>query len=151
MSTDTVPGANPANLDVLAMGCWAEHKDGSLILVHSTEGNQVIYSVFELNKEPPLEYRDGMAQKDFEKFYSYDPKKPQGDKWIWHDKTPFPWSKVVQSIPPGSRPASAGGLISAADRVAQRLRLKGERINRPAPSAKAMKNNLEDAIRRIFG
>lgn len=32
MSTNDVPGAKTENRDVLAMGCWAEHEDGSLIL-----------------------------------------------------------------------------------------------------------------------
>jgi len=33
MSTNDVPGAKAANNDALAMGCWAEHADGSLILM----------------------------------------------------------------------------------------------------------------------
>lgn len=36
MATDDVPGANPANADVLCAGCWAEHDDGSKL--HDTVG-----------------------------------------------------------------------------------------------------------------
>lgn len=48
MSTNDVPGANPKNADVLAMGCWAEHEDGSLIFVESVEGGTVVYSIFDI-------------------------------------------------------------------------------------------------------
>lgn len=48
MSTNDVPGANPVNGDKLGMGCWAEHQDGSMILVEGTEGNRVIYSIFDM-------------------------------------------------------------------------------------------------------
>ena len=58
MSTNDVPGADPRNSDELATGCWAEHEDGSLIFVESTEVNRVIYSVFDMSRTPPLEYRD---------------------------------------------------------------------------------------------
>lgn len=37
MSTQDVPGANRANRDQLASGCWAEHEDGSLLFVKARD------------------------------------------------------------------------------------------------------------------
>jgi hypothetical protein len=136
MSTHDVPGANPANNDELGMGCWAEHEDGSLILVESTEGSRVIYSMFDLAKDPPVEYRDAMAQPTFEKTFSFDPKRDPDDDygtfvWTWHDKTAFPWDRVIKAgIPDGQKPAFADHTLTAAERVAESLKLRGERISR---------------------
>jgi hypothetical protein len=96
MSTNDVPGANPRNGDELAMGCWAEHDDGSLILVESTEASRIIYSIFDMAKEPPIEYRDAMPEVSFKKTFSWDPKSAN-EKWARHDKTPFPWEKIIDS------------------------------------------------------
>jgi len=62
MSTNDVPGHNPVNNDELRSNCWAEHDDGSLILVQSTEGGRVIYMMFDLSVEPVVEYRDAMPE-----------------------------------------------------------------------------------------
>jgi hypothetical protein len=70
MSTHDVPGAVPAHQDKLAMGCWAEHEDGSLLFVESTEGGRVIYSIFNMAVTPPVEFRDAMPQKGFEDLFS---------------------------------------------------------------------------------
>jgi hypothetical protein len=53
MSTNDVPGARAENHDQLAIGCWAEHDDGSLVLVESTEAGRVIFSVFDLALQLP--------------------------------------------------------------------------------------------------
>src|SRR5262245_9470136 len=129
MSTSDVPGANPANGDALKMGCWAEHQDGSLIFVESTEANRVIYSIFDVSKDPPVEYRDAMPQASFESTFSWD-KSKTGERWTWHDKTPFPWDRIIKAgIPDGGRFASADGLLTAAERVARSLRLRGEAMD----------------------
>lgn len=121
MSTNDVPGANPANNDELRAMCWAEHKDGSLILVMSTEGNRVIYSVFDMSMKPIVEYRDAMPEKDFKQQFSW-PK--SGDRWTWHDKTPFPWDKIIKDgAKDGLRHVSADEQISAAQRVAKSRKL----------------------------
>src|SRR5947209_8109714 len=96
MSTYDVPGATPANGDELAMGCWAEHSDGSLLLVESTEGSRVVYSLFDLSKQPPIEYRDAMAEVSFKKSFTWNKAKKKGEKWLWHDKTAFPWDRVIK-------------------------------------------------------
>lgn len=133
MSTSDVPGANPANNDQLAMGCWAEHSDGSLIFVESTEGGRVIYSVFDMSKEPPIEYRDAMPEGSFKNTFTWKPGKSTGtpnEKWTWHDKTPFPWDRVIKrGVTDGPRHPSADHLMSAAERVAQSLRLRGAELN----------------------
>src|SRR5258708_17935738 len=95
MSTNDVPGYNPANNDVLACGCWAEHNDGSLIFVESTEINRVIYSIFDMAKQPPVEYRDAMTEVAFKKAFSWHPGSRDAADFddlicTWHDKSPFP-------------------------------------------------------------
>ncbi len=151
MSTNDVPGANPSNHDQLGMGNWAEHKDGSLIFVESTEGNRVIYSVFDMSRDPPIEYRDAMPEVNFKKNYTWDPK-VSSDKWTWHDKTPFPWDRIIKGgIKDGFRPAAAQHTVNAAQeimesqnrfakeatedrtaaqRVADSLHLEGQEIDR---------------------
>lgn len=75
MSTNDVPGAIENNHDELAMGCWAEHEDGSLLFVESTEGGRVIYSIFNMSVEPIVEYRDAMPLRGFEDLFSWSRKK----------------------------------------------------------------------------
>lgn len=136
MSTNDVPGANPVNADVLAMGCWAEHEDGSLIFVESTEGNRVVYSMFDMSKDPIIEYRDAMPEVSFKKTFSWEPdskkakKKSTNEKWTWHDKTPFNWDRVIpHGAQDGTRLASAAAIMTAAERVAASLKLHGGRIS----------------------
>lgn len=124
MSTNDVPGANPVNNDKLAMGAWAEHADGSLILVESTEGNRAIYSVFDLSKEPPIEFRDAMPEVSFKTTYSWKPGgKAAGtpnEKWTWHDKTPFPWDRIIKKGGrDGFKSAAADHTVSEAAAIAE--------------------------------
>lgn len=128
MSTNDVPGARAQNEDELAMGCWAEHEDGSLIFVENTEGDQVIYSMFDLSREPIMEWRDAMEEDEFKTTFSYPGK--SGEKWTWHDKTPFPWDRVIENFPQGARHASVNTIMTAAQRVAERLGLRGRRRSR---------------------
>lgn len=127
MSTNDVPGHNPVHKDKLAMGCWAEHADGSLILVESVEGGRIIYSVFNMAATPPVEYRDAMPQKGFEEHFSFTKKSkkkkddlPLGGIWTWHDKTPFPWNKIIkEGAVDGIRHACVDDQLNAALRVAK--------------------------------
>lgn len=117
MSTEDVPGANPSNGDKLACGCWAEHKDGSLLLVEGTEGGRVIYSVFDMDRKPPIEYRDAMPQVNFDKQFSRS-KGGNKDGWIWHDKSPFPWDKIIKAdAKDGLKSASADDVLNAAQEI----------------------------------
>lgn len=137
MSTYDVPGANPANNDVLSCGCWAEHADGSLIFVESTEVNRVIYSIFDMAKQPPIEYRDAMTEVAFKKAFSWHPGSSRDADdlddlvWTWHDKTPFPWDRVIKAgATDGGRFAFAEHTMNAAERVADSLKLRGAAVAR---------------------
>lgn len=126
MSTNDVPGAKASNKDELAMGCWAEHEDGSLIFVEGTEGATIVYCIFDVSKEPVVQYRDAMPEASFKSTFSWGPKAAAGVKWTWHDKTPFDWKRVMSRFPDGQGHASADGTMSAAERVAESLRLRGQ-------------------------
>ncbi len=118
MSTNDVPGYKATNNDALAMGCWAEHEDGSLILIESTEGGRVIYSIFDVATIPITEFRDSMAEGAFKKAFSWAQGKSKEDLWTWHDKTAFPWDKIIKSgARDGTRYASVEDHLSAAERV----------------------------------
>lgn len=129
MATQDVPGANPANADQLRAGCWGEHHDGSLIYVKGTEGGQVVYEIFDLAIDPPVSYNDALREDAFKQTFSYPPTGSAADKWMWHDKTPFPWSRVMKTFDK-PRPAHADvhDTLSAAARVAQSLRLRAQRL-----------------------
>jgi hypothetical protein len=133
MSTNDVPGNNPSNNDQLACGCWAEHNDGSLIFVESTEVNRVIYSIFDMAKKPPIEYRDAMTEAAFKSAFSWKGDFDDDDdiKWTWHDKTPFPWDRIIKAgATDGGRMAFAEHTLNAAERVAESLKLHGAAISR---------------------
>jgi len=132
MSTNDVPGAKSYNNDELAIGCWAEHNDGSLILVESSEGGRVIYSVFDISKAPPVEFRDSMPEQGFKDHFTWDPDNKNDDqiKWVWHDKSPFPWDRIIkEGIPDGVRHACAHDLITSANRVAESRSLHGKEVD----------------------
>jgi len=88
MPTKQVPGSNPADKDILFVGAWAEHDDGSMLLIEGDEDDVVVFSVFDIAKDPVVEYRDAMPVEGFDKQFS-------DTGWTWHDKTPFPWAKVM--------------------------------------------------------
>ncbi len=116
MSTNDVPGANPANGDTLKLGCWAEHADGSLIFVESTEANRIIYYMFDLKNH--TQYRDAMPEASFKRTFTWDPSKTTSEKWTWHDKTPFPWDRVIRAgFRDGEDFPSADHLAAASERV----------------------------------
>lgn len=157
MSTNDVPGYKSENRDQLAMGCWAEHEDGSLILVESTEGGRVVYSVFDLEKRPIVEYRDAMADAAFKRQFSWDPKNSKSEKWTWHDKTPFPWDRIIEAGGrAGQRYASAEDHLNAAERIRRSRELhRGEpvdaaeietRIDRLGEKAEGIIRRLQRAI-----
>lgn len=155
MATNDVPGYKPENRDVLGMGAWAEAEDGSLIFVEGVEAARVVYAMFDLAATPPVQFRDAMNEWDFKKAYSWEPdadpeealpadapkrsKKAKKDAvaliqtakvcWTWHDKTPFPWDRVMKGgAKPGLEYASAEGQLNAARRVAEALGLQAEAI-----------------------
>lgn len=131
MSTQDVPGHGSAKSDTLAMGVWGEHNDGSLLFVESTEGGRVIYSIFDMAQAPIVEYRDAMPEKGFKEAFSFGNKHSKVDNgWIFHDKTPFPWDKVMAAgAKDGMRYASAKDQLNAAQRVAESMEMRGSTID----------------------
>jgi len=123
MSTNDVPGHKPENRDQLAMGCWAEHEDGSLILVEGVEGGYVTFSVFDMEKEPIIEYRDQMAEGTFKRDFSWQAGNAKIDRWTWHDKTPFPWDRIIdRGGKAGPKMANVEDQLNAAERIQRRRR-----------------------------
>lgn len=128
MSTNDVPGFNPDNGDHLAMGCWAEHSDGSLVFVESTEGGSVVYSVFDISKMPIIEYRDTKKVNEFSETFTY---MKRGDiQWLWHDKTPFPWDRIINlDGSKNSKFANVSDQINSASQIADSLKLRAKERN----------------------
>jgi hypothetical protein len=160
MSTNDVPGANAANGDELGMGCWAEHEDGSLIFVESTEDDRVIYSVFDMATDPIVEYRDSMAIGSFKKTFTWDAKKSKADKWTWHDKTPFPWDRIIRAgAKDGTRFTHADDLETAAQRVRKSREIRRgkpvdereveSRVDRLGEKADRIIKKLQKAVNRL--
>jgi hypothetical protein len=143
MSTHDVPGSNPINNDELDQGCWAEHDDGSLILVEGIESGKVVYSIFDLSSDPPLEYRDAMPEKGFKDHFSWDPDDDDSEEWLWHDKTSFPWDKVMANFKDGQRYPSVKDQISAANRVSNALRIKGRKLEEQTIADKLRNINVK--------
>lgn len=166
MSTNDVPGYDEDNNDELAMGSWAEHEDGSLILVESTENERVVYSVFDTGTEPITEYRDAMPQDDFQEHFSWsaEAKSKRGrkkDKWTWHDKTPFPWDRIIkEGARDGMRFATAKDQLRAAARVAKSRKLRGHPfdpekhehlLEQVGPKGKGVIARIQGAINALRG
>lgn len=127
MATHDVPGHNPSNNDELKAGCWAEHSDGSLIFVQSTEGGRIIYMMFDTLTDPITEYRDAMPEKGFKETFSW--KNVNDIRWTWHDKTPQPWDRIIKSgAKDGLHFASADEQLSAAAKVARSLKLRSKKF-----------------------
>ena len=171
MSTNDVPGAVAAHHDELACGCWAEHSDGSLIFVESTEAARVVYSMFDMRMNPPIEYRDAMPEAGFKKAFSWDAdrdstwvdaddddddddKKVPMLQWTWHDKTPFPWDKIIKAgITDGPRLAGAEHVKSAAERIAESIKLRGatfDSARKVHRTSREVVGRIGDKLRRAF-
>mgnify|MGYP001146765092 CR=1 FL=1 len=161
MSSNDVPGANPSNGDTLGVGCWAEHDDGSLIFVESTEGGRVIYSMFDVSTDPITEYRDAMPEAGFKKAFSVGG--TSSDLvWTWHDKSAFPWDRIISlGGRDGIRHSHADDLLTAAARVAKSREVRGapidaddyahfEEVKRSKP-ARSIMTRIQRAISELRG
>jgi hypothetical protein len=157
MSTHDVPGANAINKDVLAAGCWAEHDDGSLLYVKGTEGKTVVYELYDLDQQPPVYYQDAMRKKAFKSQFSWPPIGTSTEQWTWHDKTPFPWSRVMGKIDkPRPVHANVADQLSAATRVAKSLQLRARKVQeadldaRTETEGKIAGRTIMDRLSRAF-
>ena len=153
MGTYDVPGKKKSNRDELHIGCWAEHDDGSLLLIEGLEDGKVVYSIFDLSKEPPIEYRDAMSERAFKDFFSWE--KDDDEKWFWHDKTAFPWDKIMAYFKEGPKDVSALDQMTAAERVAKRMELKGlaikkSSVSHKSPSTEKKRNIIINKVQRAL-
>lgn len=155
MSTTDCPGFNPANNDELTLGCWAEHDDGSMIFVESVEDGRVVYSVFDFAGGDVVEYRDSMSEGGFKKAFSWNPEDVDDiGVWVWHDKTPFPWDKVIAAgARDGARPATADALLTAAQKVARSrsMRTPPPRAFLPSALSQGAARRIIDKVQRAIG
>jgi hypothetical protein len=159
MSTNDVPGANKANADKLKAGCWAEHTDGSLIYVKGTEADQVIYEIYDMAVEPPVSYTDAMPRKGFMAQFSVPPVGKSREQWTWHDKTPFPWDRVMKDlVRPRPSLSMAKHVMSAAARVAESLKLRGRKVTEdelhhqtdaPSRRGRAVLDRIAEALEQL--
>lgn len=153
MSTHDVPGADPAHNDELAAGCWAEHEDGSLIFVKGTEAGQVVYEIYDVGHDPVVFYQDAMRETAFKSQFSWSAPSASpvaGVQWTWHDKTPFPWDRVMKAYSsPVPVPAEATEQLSAASRIAESLKLRAEKLHEA--DARSRVDRLEAKGRSILG
>lgn len=135
MATKAVPGADKKNFDQLAVGCWAEDDEaqdvqtsgGSLLFVAGFENGQVVYQMYDLDNG--MFYSDAMVERDFKDFFSVPPIGKSKVKWTWHDKTAFPWDRVMKRFQrPVPQHADVLDHLSSAERVARDLNLRGRTL-----------------------
>lgn len=152
MATHDVPGANPDNCDQLAGGAWAEHEDGSLLFVKGTENACIVYELYDLAQDPPVYYQDAMNKDSFERAFSHPPIGDSDEQWTWHDKTPFPWSRVMKTFDkPRPIHADVHDTLSAAARVAESLRLRARQVEQSAvePRTEQIRRKGRSILERI--
>jgi len=110
-----------------------------------------------------VEYRASMLIGDFGRKFSVDPSKMSAkkkqDSWTWHDKTPFPWEKIMQKgVREGLRHPSADQLLSqarrveesAAKRVRDDLQLKAEPLRDMSHMSDVVRNVIH-GIAEVVG
>ena len=154
MSTNDVPGASASNSDVLSAGCWAEHDDGSLIYVKGTEKDMVVYEIYDLAVDIPMYYQDAMLSDAFKRQFSFPPVGQSSIAWTWHDKTPFPWDRVMKTFDkPRPSHADVFDQLSAAARVAESLRLRAKKFTAADVSSKTVQvgKSIMDRFSRAVG
>ncbi len=130
MATQDVPGAKASNGDTLAVGAWSEDKAGtSLMFVAGLENDQVVYQMYDLTNG--MFYQDAMLEKDFKKEFS-------GKDWTWHDKTSFPWNRVMARFNrPVPQHADVEDQLTTAGKVAKALHLRGRKLTEADVTARS--------------
>lgn len=173
MATTDVCGYGSASNDKLTAGCWADHEDGSLILLKGlTENDICIFEIYDLSDEDhPVVYSNALTLSDFQTTFSWNPKKKSSGKnlkWNWHDKTLFPWSLVMKSVKnPQPSLVNVEDTLSAAQRLKQSLdarmvgtpvtedfvhRAQGTQVRTGSGSpAKTIMTRLKNAISELVG
>ena len=81
-------------------------------------------------------------------------------KWTWHDKTPFPWDRVIDAgARAGTRHAHADDLLNAAEKVAKSRKLRKNKLDpdkyahmleQTGPTGRTIQAKLQKAIEAFF-
>jgi hypothetical protein len=100
--------------------------------------------MFDLSSNPPMEYRDAMPEKGFKDHFSYEDE--DDEQWLWHDKTTFPWNKVMAVFKDGTKFTSAIDQIKAAQRVADVMMIKGQRLEEDSISNRLRNFNEKSKV-----
>jgi len=137
MSTNAVPGANPVNKEYLDRGAWAEDKDQtSLVHVIGKEAGSIVFQIYDLSEDPIIFYQDAMIESEFKNFFSVPPVGTSDVVWTWHDKTDFPFDRVMKRFSSkASHHADVKDQLSVAQRIAAKLHIKGKRLTEEDVSA----------------
>jgi len=152
MSTNDVPGSNPKNNDVLSPLNWAEHKDGSLLLVYDVTNKDVVFSMFDL--ETNSEYKSSMLRAEFDRKFSVGDSLIENVIWEWHDKSPFPWHKILKrgksELLASDRPMKTHSIVptTAAKRVANAIDVEARRLD--AETVKKSANGMFSKFSKWF-
>ena len=130
MSTPSVPGADLQNADKLEVGSWAEDDGGkSLVFVKGREFGRVVFEIYDLGTTPVMFYQDAMLESEFKTEFSFPPVGKSKVRWTWHDKTAFPWDRVMKRFStPVPVHADVDEQLSAAQQVAADLKLRGRAL-----------------------
>jgi hypothetical protein len=160
MGSHDVPGANKANVDELNIGCWAEHQDKSLLYVKGIEGDTVVFELYDTMHTPPTVYTHALPTVAFKKQFSYPPTGTSKERWLWHDKTTFPWDRVMATIgKPKPEFATAEQTICAAQRIAESLGARAREVSQEGTAheqdiatqkGRAILDRIAKAIGEIF-
>lgn len=137
MSTNAVPGANPKNRDYLERGAWAEDKDQtSLVHVIGREDGSIVFQIYDLSEDPIIFYQNALIESEFKTFFSVPPVGTSDVTWTWHDKTDFPFDRVMKRFSSkASYHADVKDQLSVAQRIAAALHIKGKRLTKEDVSA----------------
>jgi len=154
MSTTAVPGADPKNLDQLDQGCWAEDAgQTSLVHVIGHEHGSVVFQLYDLSETPIIFYQDAMLAKDFKDFFSVPPFGTSDVTWTWHDKTNFPFDRVMKRFSSKtSHHADVQDQLSIVQKIAQKLHMTGSRLAKEELTAQVeQQRSRGEAIIEVIG
>ena len=121
----------------------------------TVEGGNVVYSIFDMAQDTPVEYRDSMNESGFKDQFSWKPNDKDSIKWTWHDKTPFPWERIMGDFPSGAKFPSVRAALNAAQRVAESLHLRAGKIrDRDVPESRQksvgeMIDGIAEAVKKL--
>lgn len=70
-----------------------------------------------------------MTEADFKKQFSWSPGKQAG-KWIWHDKSKFPWDRAIRfGLKEGVKVSTLDETLTHAQRLAEHFGLVAKKLD----------------------